>query len=133
MAGITSGVGLISGFPIQDTVDKLMQIAARPRELLVGRNKQAQEEQTAISKLQALILALQVNIQKLMKADAFDKRKATSSDEKLLGATVTGTPTPGTYTFTPVRLAQNQQLISSALASNNQPLGAGTFSFRFGG
>ena len=35
MAGITATTGLVSGIATQDTIDKLMQIAARPRDLLI--------------------------------------------------------------------------------------------------
>ena len=44
-----------------------------------------------------------------------------------------GTPVPGNYTFTPLQLAQSHQLLSSGFASDNQPIGAGQFSFSFGG
>lgn len=133
MPGITSSTGLISGIATQDTIDRLLQIAARPRDLLISRNQSAQAEQAALSKVQALILGFQVNVQKLTKVATFEKQKATSSDDKVLTATVTGSPAPGNYTFGAVRLAQTQQLLSNPFASNSQPIGAGTVSFRFGG
>ena len=133
MAGITATTGLVSGIATQDTIDKLMQIAARPRDLLISRNKEAQTEQAALSQVQAMILAMQVNIQKLTKADTFNKTKATSSDDKIMSVLATGSPTAGLYSFRAARLAQSQQLISSPFASNTQALGAGTVSFRFGG
>ncbi len=133
MAGITPSVGLITGVPIQDTINKLMQLSARPRETLLQRNSVAQKEQAAIGKLQSLILSLQVSSQQLAKAATFDKRKATSTDPKLIEAVVTDAPAAGTYSFTPVREAQSQQLLGNGFASNTQPLGAGSFSFRFGG
>jgi len=133
MAGITTSTGLISGIPIQDTIDRLMQIAARPRELLISRNQEALTEQSALAKVQALVLGLQFNIQKLTKVATFEKQKATSSNDKLITAAVTGSPVPGSFTFRSVRQAQAQQFLSNAFASNSQPLGAGTFSFRFGG
>ena len=95
MAGITATTGLVSGIATQDTIDKLMQIAARPRDLLISRNKDAQTEQAALSQVQAMILAMQVNIQKLTKADTFNKTKATSSDDKIMSVLATGSPTAG--------------------------------------
>lgn len=133
MAGITATTGLVSGIATQDTIDKLMQIAARPRDLLISRNKEAQTEQAALSQVQAMILAMQVNVQKLTKSDTFNKTKATSSDDSIMTALTTGSPTAGSYSFRAVRLAQSQQLISGPFASNTQAIGAGTVSFRFGG
>ena len=39
MGRIIANVGLITGIPIQDTVDQLIKIAARPRDLLVSRTQ----------------------------------------------------------------------------------------------
>ena len=47
-------------------------------------------------------------------------------------ATVTGTPARGAYTYTPLKVALAQQLLSSGLPSESTSLGAGTFTFRFG-
>ena len=99
MAGITATTGLVSGIATQDTIDKLMQIAARPRDLLISRNKEAQTEQAALSQVQAMILAMQVNVQKLTKSDTFNKTKATSSDDKIMTVLATRSPTAGSYSF----------------------------------
>ncbi len=45
----------------------------------------------------------------------------------------TGSATAGSYQFTPLQLAQSQQLQSSQFASDTSPLGAGTLSFQYGG
>ncbi len=47
MAGIQASTGLISGVPIQDTVDKLMAISAQPRDRLAALNKTLQSRQVA--------------------------------------------------------------------------------------
>jgi len=39
MSRIQSSVGLITGIPIEETVNKLMAVAARPRELMVNRDR----------------------------------------------------------------------------------------------
>ena len=41
MTRIQSSVGLITGIPIEETVNKLMAIAARPRDLLDGSQQVA--------------------------------------------------------------------------------------------
>ena len=51
MAGITASTGLITGIPIQDTVDKLMAIAAQPKNNLTNRTKSLQSEKLAVTQL----------------------------------------------------------------------------------
>ena len=50
-----------------------------------------------------------------------------------LAASVTGDAVPGTYQFTPVRMAQNHQLISSGFANLDDAVGEGTLGLSFGG
>ena len=132
MGRIQSDVGLLSGIEIGKTIEKLMAIAARPRDLLKKRTDLLTEEKLAISQLSALLLAVKLPVVNLGKTTVFDKREAVSSDTSALGATVTGSPVNGTYQFTPLRTVQSQQWLSSSFASRDQPIGAGTVSFRFG-
>jgi len=132
MGRIQSDVGLLSGIEIGKTVEKLMAIAARPRDLLKKRTDLLNEEKLAISQLSALLLAVKFPVVNLGKPAVFDKREAVSSDSSVLSATVTGSPVNGTYQFTPLRTVQSQQWLSSSFASQDQPIGAGAVSFRFG-
>jgi flagellar hook-associated protein 2 len=132
MGRIQATTGLISGIPIQDTVDQLMALAAKPRDLLVTRTKDLQSEGTALGNLAALLLSVQYTVRNLGKEDLYDQRQAVSSNPAVLAATITGDPALGTHQFTPIRTVQHQQLISSRLKSNTDPLGAGRLTFRFG-
>jgi len=133
MGRITSNIGLITGLPITDTVEQLVKVQARPRDLLVSRNETASMQLEAITNLTGLTLSLQVLAKNLAKTELYTETKATSSNASALSVSVTGTPPVGTYTFTPIQQAQAHQLISSGLVSDTQPLGAGEFTFRFGG
>lgn len=133
MGRITTSVGLISGFPIQETVDKLIALQGRPRDLLVQNTKKLEAQKTAVSQLTALLIGVQFAARRLASATLYNQRTVSSSQESVLAASSTGSPQLGSYSFTPLRLAQNQQLQSSRLASRSAPLGAGSFSFRFGG
>jgi len=135
MGRIQSSVGLITGVPIQDTVDKLMALAARPRDLVIARNAQLEAEQLAVSQLTSLVLGLKLSVQQLAKEDVFAEKAVTSSDASLLSAALSegGQPAVGTYPFTPVRQAQTQQLLSSLFAGQDDPIGEGTLSIRHGG
>src|ERR1700741_5289042 len=97
MSRITSSVGLITGIPIEETVNKLMAVAARPRELVVNRTKTIDAERLAITKLTSLVLAFQFESNRLSSSTLFDAKSVTSSDTKSLKATLTagGNPAVG--------------------------------------
>lgn len=133
MGRIQSSIGLITGVPIADTVEKLIALSAQPRDRLVDRTKGLQSEQKAIAELTAAVLAVQFAGNALGKDSLFESTEATSSDESLLSATVTGSPSAGSYLFTPLRQAQSQQLLSSGLASLDGALGEGSVTISRGG
>jgi flagellar hook-associated protein 2 len=132
MGRIQSNIGLITGLPIGDTVDALMKLAAKPRDLLAQRTQVLQNEQLAVSELSALLLKLKYVTDSLGKEDLYDRRNAVSSNSASLAVTLTGKPPTGSYQFTPLRTAQSQQLLSSAFRTDTDPLGGGKLTFRFG-
>jgi flagellar hook-associated protein 2 len=132
MGRIQTDVGLATGINIGQTVEALMAIAARPRDNLAARTAAIQDEQTAITELTGLLFALKSTAGKLAKTSLFNTRTATSSNPSALSVTVKGEPPLGTYRFTPLKTAQSQQLLSSGFRSAEDPIGAGTLSFRFG-
>ncbi len=133
MGRITTGIGLFSGVPIASTVDQLVALAARPRDLLVNLNKQRQNEQVALTTLSAKLLSFQFAARSLANKLLYDQRTVTSSQTDLLSVTATGKPPLGTHVFTPLATVQSHQFFSSGMASRTAPLGAGSFSVRFGG
>ncbi len=132
MAGIQSSTGLISGVPIQDTVDQLMKIASQPRDRLVKANATLQSRQLAVGQLTALVIGVQLSTDQLGSSTLYSQTKVSSS-AKSITATATSTANPGSYQFVPVRLAQQQQYTSSALASSDQLVGAGEIEVHAGG
>jgi len=132
MGRIQSDVGLVTGLNIGDTVTKLMALEAKPRDLLVARTKKLQDEQTALTELTTLLVSTEYVTDNLGKTDLYSKRAVSSSNSSVLAATVTGTPALGTYQYTALRMARSQQLMSRGVASDTEPIGAGTFTFRFG-
>jgi len=132
MAQIQSNIGLISGIPIMDTVDKLMAASARPQALLGQRTALLQQEEIAVTTLAGQLWSVKYSVDKLGESSLFDQKQVTSSAPTVLGATVTGEPPKGTYSFTPLRTVQSQQLLSSGLTSDTASLGGGSMTFRFG-
>ncbi|HJQ81951.1 MAG TPA: flagellar cap protein FliD N-terminal domain-containing protein, partial [Lacipirellulaceae bacterium] len=77
MSRIQSSVGLITGIPIEETVNKLMAVAARPRELVVNRNKLIESERLAITNLTSLMLAFEFEVNKFSTANLFQAKTVT--------------------------------------------------------
>ena len=84
MGRLTSSVGLVTGVPIQSTVDQLIAIKARPRDILLGRTQQLRNEQVAVTDLTASVIGVQFAVQSLGNASLFDRRTVTSSDDSLI-------------------------------------------------
>lgn len=133
MGRIQSSVGLITGIPIQDTVDQLIALSAKPRDLLTSRTENLKSQQVAVSELTAKVIGVQLSIQGLRNSTSFATKSVTSSNEASLSATATGTPAVGSYRFTPVRRAQAHQLLSGGFTSKTAALGEGKVSLGFGG
>lgn len=133
MGRIQSSVGLASGIPTKEIIDQLMQVAARPRDLLNSRVKTLQAEQTATAGLTALVVGLQLSVRGLKTATAYRETKVSSSDAASLSAQSTGTPAAGTYKYTPIQQAQSHQVFSTGFETVDAELTTGSVSFRFGG
>lgn len=133
MASIQATNGIISGIPITDTVNQLMQVESRQRDLLTSRSKALQSEQVAVTELTAVVIGVQLAARKLAVSSLFEQRSVKSSNNNLLTATANGSPAVGTYKFTAARQATSQQVLSSGFASKTEPIGAGEFNLQFGG
>jgi flagellar hook-associated protein 2 len=134
MAGISSSVGILSGIPIKDTVDKLIAIASQPKDILTDRTKQLQSEQSAISQLSSKLLALQFESNQLASEKLFQSKSVASSNTAALTAAIPsgGNPAIGKYSFTPVQTAASQQFLSQSFGAT-EAIGAGSFTFQRGG
>jgi flagellar hook-associated protein 2 len=119
--------------PIADTVDQLIAISARPRDLLMQRNQRLQAEQIGVTDLTASVIGVQLSIQSLRNSSLFDRTVVSVPDGSALSTNVTGNPTAGTYQFTPIKQAQAHQLLSGGIASRDKAFGGGEVSIRFGG
>lgn len=134
MSAIQSSVGLITGIPIQDTVDQLISVASRPRNLLSQRNQGLTSERSAIDQLSSLTLSTKFSLNRLNLSRTFNARSAQSSDSAALSARVRADESPqaGSYRFTPLKLANSHQLVSGRLDDLDN-LGSGSLSLQFGG
>jgi flagellar hook-associated protein 2 len=136
MSQIQSSVGLVTGFPIASTVQKLMALNQAPVTALQTQDTTYQSQETAIEQLQALLSSLEVSTNALGQTSLYNQTNITSSNSSALTAATnpnsTATPALGNFEYTPIQQAQAQQLESSGLASDSTALGAGSLSFRYG-
>lgn len=135
MSQIQSSVGLITGIPIEETVNQLMQIASRPRITLENRTKELTAERTALDQLGGLLLGFRFSATKLSSTSLYSATKATSSATSLLTVTAGTDPPPqaGTYTFTPLQKAAAHQVVSSTFTDVASQLSSGTLRLGVGG
>ncbi len=122
MSTISSGIGLVSGLPIQELVDALIDTQRRPIVQFQNRLTVFSGRRTALLQLSAQLLAVRNKISRLAVPSFFESATATTSDESAALASAGVGATPGEYQFTVRRLATSHQLISGGFASLNQPL-----------
>lgn len=127
MSAITSGVGLVSGLPINDLVESLIQAQSGPINQLKNRVSTLSARRGALLQVSAQLLSLRNSVSRLTTAAAFRAAAATSSNESSILATAgAGTPS-GQYTFSVRNLASTHQLISGGFANRDRtPVGSGT-------
>ncbi len=136
MSQIQSSVGLVTGFPIQQTVQKLMALNQAPVTALQSQDTTFQNQQTALEQLQALLASLEVSTNALGQSSLYSQTNITSSNSSVLTATTdpnsTTQPATGNFQYTALQQAEAQQLESGGFASDSTALGAGSLSFRYG-
>lgn len=133
MGRIQSSVGLVTGIPIQETVDQLISLQAVPRDNLIARQKLLTTQQGALTDLTASVLGVQLAVRRLANLTTFQQKKVASSDAALLTGVASSAVQAGQYAFVPLRQTQTHHALSSGVAARDQALGGGTFSFRYGG
>jgi len=112
MGSITSGIGLVSGIDTGSIIDQLMQIEARPRNLVQQRVEVLNAQKTGFLDVNARLLALKTSADNFVKTQQFGAKKATSSSPNVLSASVDQDAPLGTFQFTVSRLVSTQQMIT---------------------
>ena len=87
MGTISSAIGLITGFPIQDTVNKLVSLDAGPMNQLQTEDTTLQAQQTAYTTLSADLLALEYTTNGFDSSSLYTAQTLTSSNSNALTAT----------------------------------------------
>jgi len=133
MGQISSGVGLISGLPINDIIDQLVAIESRPRDQAHKQVAVLNSQQIAFQDINAKLLSLKLGVSGFATNRTFNQTTITSSDSALLGASTSSSVNPGSYSFIVDRLVAAQQMITVGFSDPDATaLGAGTLTFEFG-
>ncbi|MEM9365134.1 MAG: flagellar filament capping protein FliD [Planctomycetota bacterium] len=132
MGRIQTSIGLITGTDIVGTVDQLISISARPRDLLLGRTQQLQAEQQEITALTASVIGVQLAGDALASEAIFNAKSATSSDESSLSVSTSETAKKGTYTVQTLQTAATHSVLSAqSFSATDTALGLeGTLTFQ---
>lgn len=129
MGTITSGVGIFSGIDSASIINQLLAIDAQPKTIIQQRVAQLQSQTAAILGINSKLSALRTAVEKFRTANPFDNNAATSSDDKVIGASASTSAAAGTYSFLVDRLVSSQQLLSRGFADKTSTaVGAGTIS-----
>lgn len=132
MGRISSSVGILSGFPIDDTVNQLMELASIPRKRLEGKTNELTQRQDLLSQLTSKLIGVQFSIRKFGESSLYNARKTTSSAPEFLSASAAAGSTVGSHSVVPLRLAATHQMLGSRVAARNASLAAGSFVIRHG-
>jgi len=133
MASITSATGLVSGIDYEELVTKLMSIERQPITKLTTKSKTLTAEQNAFNTVLSQLLSLKTTLTPLKSGVSFRTNTATSSNESVLTAKANAQAAVGSYNFTVLQTAQNNQLVSKGFTdADKSSIGSGTISLELG-
>ncbi len=133
MSGISTGIGLATGFDTATLIDQLMAIEARPIGLLTGRVQTLDVKRAAFVGMSAQLLALQNSILRFDESAFFRRFSSQSSHDNILSATAGENAVPGSYTFRVHSLVTTHSVLSRGFGdADTTPVGQGTLSIEVG-
>ena len=120
--------GLVSGIDSAALIDALVRARSGPVLLLEQRQARKTAELTAWKSLEAILLSLKVETDRLANDSLWDTPLVSSTDDEILTATASSGAAPNRYAFHVEALAQSHQVSSQAYSSLDDLVGTGTLS-----
>jgi flagellar hook-associated protein 2 len=132
MATITAqGIG--SGLDLKSLVDQLVTAERKPEDdRLSTKQTQANAKLSAVGQLKSALAGFRDALKGLATLDAFQGRKTTVSDDKIIKATATTTAQPANFQVEVTALATAQKLASGVFASSSTVIGNGRLTIQVG-
>lgn len=116
--GISSTTGLASGLDTSTIINSLMAVERQAIDPVEDKKTKAQSELDEAQALNTLFLDVVVEAEALQEPATFAAKDAASSDEDALVATATSDATVGSYAVKVDAVAQAEQVIGGAVASD---------------
>ena len=126
MPGTISFDGLATGINATETVDKLIEVASRPKILKEAENVRYENQRDSWQELNTKLLNLREEAKNLWRSSTWNTLAASSSDESVLTATTSASASAGSYTFQVTQLAQHHQIASESFTATSDTVGTGT-------
>ncbi|MFM1870958.1 MAG: flagellar filament capping protein FliD [Planctomycetota bacterium] len=123
-AGISFG-GLASGLDTKAIISALVAVEERPIRQLEAKKSSLNKQKSLFGDLKGLLDKLTTAAKALKRTTDFLSMKASSSDDTVLGATVSSSATPGTYSARVIDLARSQVNSHSGSASRTAAIESG--------
>ncbi len=125
--------GLVSGIDTAALVDATIKAQSGPLLLLQRRQAESTARLSAWKSLEAILVSLKVESDRLGRAALWNGLQTTSGDEEVLTATASGDSAIGSHQVSVVALAAAHQIHSQNYSSSAADVGSGTLSITFGG
>lgn len=124
--------GIGSGLDINDIVTKLMAIERQPISSLTTKKAQVNAQISAYGALKSKVADFQTAMKNLSSPQKFQLFKATSGNESVFTASVSGNAVAGNYNIDVVALAERDKIATKAYADTTAVVGEGTLNIRVG-
>lgn len=132
MAGISS-LGVGSGIDLNSILSQMMEMQRQPLYDLQAQQKTIKTQISDYGSLKSAISSFKDSLDKLIKSDAFDAFKASSSDEKILGVSADSKASSGSFDISVTQLASAHKMASQQFVNSLDKPGAGSLSIQVGG
>lgn len=116
---------------VNTLVSELMTVESQPLRQLQSQQSGVQAKLSAYGQVQSALSSLDTALTTLKMGSAFQAAQATVTGSGV-GATVSGTATPGSYAVTVSSIAQAQAAASAPLANASTVVGTGTLTIQLG-
>jgi len=134
--GLLTSMGVGSGLPVGDLVDKLVANQKAPQQnQITAQATDVNTELSGLGQIGAALSALQAAMTSLGDGSALNARAITSSDTDVLDASATsatGSLVKGSYKIEVTQLASALKVSSGAYEKSNSTVGTGTLSISVG-
>ncbi len=124
--------GLISGIDTSALVEATIALKSGPIRLLESRQAATTARLSAWKSLEAMLVAMKVETDRLGRSELWDELVAASTNEEVVTGVASGDSALGAHEIFVVALAESHQMRSQDYASSAADVGAGTLSVTVG-